>query len=367
MSPITVVDIERALFSRFPAERAESWDRVGLLAGDPQAMVKGVTVALDATLESVAAAVEAGSNVLVTHHPAFLEPPQTVRPGSGAAGVVYASLTASVSLINAHTNLDRDAQAQRLLPQMLELTPAEPLERATMAMTVVTAYVPSEFASRVVDAMATAGAGRIGDYERCSFAAQGTGSFTPSDASKPFSGSTVQPSSVSEQRVEMVCPAGRARAVVAAAVAAHPYEEPLVTTVPVEMARNAAALGMVCEPVPGKTLQQLVEFAAQVFEAPPRVWGEPGAQAGVVATTTGSAGSMIPAALSVGASTLVCGEVRYHDALDARAAGLSIVELGHDVSEWPLVGLLAETIRSIPGIDGVDVVPLQPRRGWWSP
>lgn len=366
MSPVTVRDIELALARRFPTERAESWDHVGLLAGDPSATVTGVTLALDPTLSAIESARAVGANVLVTHHPAYLQPLSDVRPGPGPAGVVYAAVTAGVALLNAHTNLDRDPLAQRLLPEALGLTPAEPIERSTMPMALVTVYAPSEAADRIVDEMATAGAGRIGEYERCSFSAEGTGTFTPGPKTSPHTGSPGERSTAHEQRIEMVCPPSRARAVAAAAAAAHPYEEPLITVADVSIARNDAALGMLCEPASEMTLRALVAAADGAFGSGSRVWGDPDASAGMVATTTGSAGSLIRDAVSSGAGTLVCGEVRYHDALDAQASGLSIVELGHDVSEWPLVTLLADTVKSVAGLDEAMVRSLQPRRGWWS-
>ena len=86
MSPVTVRDIELALARRFPTERAESWDRVGLLAGDPSALVTGVTLALDPTPSAIESALAAGSNVLVTHHPAYLQSLSDIRPGPGPAG-----------------------------------------------------------------------------------------------------------------------------------------------------------------------------------------------------------------------------------------------------------------------------------------
>ena len=69
---ITVGELEQALLELFPASDAESWDRTGLLVGDPRAVISGVAVALDATPRAVRAAQHIGANVLVTHHPAFL-------------------------------------------------------------------------------------------------------------------------------------------------------------------------------------------------------------------------------------------------------------------------------------------------------
>jgi dinuclear metal center YbgI/SA1388 family protein len=369
MSPVRVSDIERAIASRFPLERAEEWDRCGLLAGDPDAEVTGVVLALDPTPGVISAAVSRGANVVVTHHPAFLTPPQWLTPGRGPAGVVFSALSAGVALINAHTNLDRDAEAQSLLPAALGLHPVKPVERSLQPSAVVTVFVPERAVERVVNAMAGAGAGRIGDYERCSFSADGLGAFTPPAGSAPCVGSPGEPSVAPERRVEMVAPAVRVRGVVAAAVAAHPYEEPLVTVSEVRIARNAARLGMVCD-TQGRTpmtLGALVAHAASVYSVTPRAWGNAEAPITRVATGTGSAGSLIGDALAAGAQALIAGEVRYHDALDAVEAGLAVVELGHDVTEWPLVSLLEMAVRSIADIDQQTVHALPAKPGWWTP
>jgi len=367
MSPVRVSDIERAIAKRFPVERAEEWDRCGLLAGDPDAVVSGVTLALDPTPSAIASAAEAGSNVLVTHHPAFLKPPQWLTPGRGSAGAVFSAVSLGVALINAHTNLDRDEHAQRLIPARLGLEPIKPLERALQPMTIITAYVPERDVERVVDAMTGAGAGRIGDYERCSFAVGGRGSFTPPPNSAPAVGRAGERSGSDELRVEMVCPSSRARGVVSAAVSAHPYEEPLITACEAKIARNVARMGMVSSLPFELSLGEFSTVCATAFGVTPRVWGEPSARLQRVATGTGSAGSLIGDAIAAGAQVLVAGEVRYHDALDARESGLNVVELGHDVTEWPLVGLLETAVRSVPGLDpdAVHVLPATP--GWWTP
>lgn len=369
MSPIRVGDIERAIASRFPLDRAEEWDRCGLLAGDPNSQVSGVVLSLDPTPTAIRAAAARGANVLVTHHPAFLKPPQWLTPGRGSAGVVFAAVSAGIALINAHTNLDRDVRAQSLLPELLGMTPVKPLERSIQPMSLVTVYAPRDAANAVTRAMAGAGAGRIGDYTNCSFSVEGTGAFNAPEQVNPAVGKRGTDTAADESRIEMVAPRARVRGVVSAAVAAHPYEEPLVTVSEVHIARNAARLGMVCEIGPDGPgdLGLLAAHAGQVFSVSPRVWGDPGLPITRVATATGSAGSLVGDALAAGADALVAGEVRYHDALDAVEAGLAIVELGHDTTEWPLVTLLEEAVRSVDGLDHNAVHMLPARAGWWNP
>ena len=306
--------------------------------------------------------------MLLTHHPAFLKAPNWLTPGRGSAGVVFEALDCGVALVNAHTNLDRAPAAGGLLPAALGLTPVKPIERSLQPMTIVSVFAPASHVERIAAAMAGAGAGRLGDYEGASFTSPpGTGAFTPGKTASPFVGEPGRPSSAAEVRLEMVAPRAKARAVVGAARGAHPYEEPLIVSADVRIARSSARMGMLNRGPEGLTLGSLAVLAAGTFGITPRVWGTPEAGLGRIATATGSAGSLVADVLALGAQALVAGEVRYHDALDAVEAGLAIVELGHDVSEWPLVGLLKDAILTLPGLDPAIVHELPAVPGWWTP
>jgi len=87
-------------------------------------------------------------------------------------------------------------------------------------------FVPPDALDRVRDAIFAAGAGRIGDYERCSWYARGTGTFLPLAGAAPAVGEVGEEERVPELRLETVFPAARRDDVVAALRAAHPYEEP---------------------------------------------------------------------------------------------------------------------------------------------
>lgn len=93
-------------------------------------------------------------------------------------------------------------------------------------MYVIVCFVPATHADAVRVALASAGAGAIGEYTACSFTAAGEGRFRPSPAAEPFIGSAGELAVVDEVRVECVCADGAVRAAVAAMLATHPYEEP---------------------------------------------------------------------------------------------------------------------------------------------
>ena len=86
-------------------------------------------------------------------------------------------------------------------------------------------FVPGDALGVTRDAVFAAGAGRIGDYERCSWYASGVGTFRGSEGTDPAVGEPGREEQVEELRVETVVPAEHAQAVVDALLAAHPYEE----------------------------------------------------------------------------------------------------------------------------------------------
>jgi hypothetical protein len=87
-------------------------------------------------------------------------------------------------------------------------------------------FVPAEALDTVRDALFEAGAGRIGDYTRCSWYTEGTGTFLGGEATSPSVGEKGHEERVPELRLETVFPAELHEDVVSALRRAHPYEEP---------------------------------------------------------------------------------------------------------------------------------------------
>jgi hypothetical protein len=87
-------------------------------------------------------------------------------------------------------------------------------------------FVPEEWLDAVREALFAAGAGRIGEYERCSWYTQGTGTFLGREGATPAIGAKGREERVAEYRLETIFPADRHDDVLAALRSAHPYEEP---------------------------------------------------------------------------------------------------------------------------------------------
>lgn len=87
-------------------------------------------------------------------------------------------------------------------------------------------YVPVEFCAQVKKSMFEAGAGRIGNYDSCSWETKGMGQFRPLVGSSPFIGRASQLECVEELKVEMVCADDCLEKVIDALKKSHPYETP---------------------------------------------------------------------------------------------------------------------------------------------
>ena len=87
-------------------------------------------------------------------------------------------------------------------------------------------FVPEEALDVVREALFAAGAGRIGEYERCSWYTEGVGTFYGGEQTSPTVGERDREERVPELRLETVFPADRQDDIVAALRSAHPYEEP---------------------------------------------------------------------------------------------------------------------------------------------
>lgn len=87
-------------------------------------------------------------------------------------------------------------------------------------------YVPAEHVEKVKENMFQAGAGKLGNYDKCAFEYKGTGQFQPLKGSDPFIGTEGEVEKVEEIKVEMICQEKYLSEVVKALIDAHPYETP---------------------------------------------------------------------------------------------------------------------------------------------
>ena len=263
---VTVGDIAAGINEAFPYTQAEKWDNVGLLLGTSAQEATGVVCALDPTLEILEYAHNKGANVVLTHHPAFIEAPHTFSDiGPYCGRVIKQAAQYNIALIAAHTNLDASDDARRILGETL---------------------------------------GLMGYHE--------------------------------------------------AFVSVDNNEEPRVS-------RYAVLWQTSCE----RSLAEMARLVHQAFGVKPRVYGDKQKKVVSVMTSTGAGSDHVNDAIAAHADVFITGEVKYHDALAAKESGVAVIELGHDVSEWPLVGLLKEALMAHTFMDPTRIYDAPRSYAWW--
>ncbi len=102
----TLAEVVDLLHAWYPPATADSWDAVGLVAGDPGAAVSRVAFAVDPTLEVAREAVAWGADLLVVHHPLFLTPVSSVAATTPKGRTLHTLTEGGCALLAAHTNAD---------------------------------------------------------------------------------------------------------------------------------------------------------------------------------------------------------------------------------------------------------------------
>jgi len=347
----TVRDFCDAMERIAPTALAESWDNVGLLAGDYRATVRRVLLCIDLTDAVVAEAVGGRADLVMAYHPPIFKPVAALRaPSTGTDAAVLGCIRNGIAVYSTHTALDAaEGGSNDVLAALCGVTRTEPIEWSPQPgrgeCKLVVFVRPAEV-ERVADAMFAAGAGRIGDYTRCSFRLPGKGTFFGGESTHPTVGERGRTGTVDEVRLETVVPGAALPAVVGAMREAHSYEEPAFDVYPLtpRPVKGIGRWGPLAKPT---TLAQLARRLKRATGAANvQIVGAKERPLARVAVMAGAAGRT-PLSLPLGPEdAVVTGEIRHHDALAIERVGCSAIALGHWASERPALAPLAKRLDS---------------------
>ena len=201
---------------------------------------------------------------------------------------------------------------------------------------------------RIRDGLAAVGAGIIGNYKRCSFELQGSGTFHGNDESDPVVGTSGRLERVGETRLEMVCPSQILPGAIRALASFHPYEEPpieIYTLESVPVRESGAGRRVVLDR--GRSLKAIANSIKNRSEASEvRIARAPERprQHKVIGLCVGSGGSLLDEAIAQGCTVFITGEMSHHDLLKAQSSGCTVILAGHTETERCYLPVLAERL-----------------------
>ncbi|MBL1074418.1 Nif3-like dinuclear metal center hexameric protein [Nocardia sp. 2] len=358
MTAVRLADVIAALDAAYPPRLAESWDSVGLVAGDPGDEVARVLFAVDATAAVVDEAIAWDAQALVVHHPLLLRGVDTVAADTPKGALLHRLIRSGCALFTAHTNADSaDPGVSDALAEAIGLTVTGPLDaKPVAALDKWEITVPRAHAETVLTALFAAGAGASADYSDAAWQATGTAQYRPLDGANPALGTIGELHTAEEARLEVVAPPSRRAAVFAALRTAHPYEEPAYHVTERASLPSPLGIGRVGElPTP----ESLRDFTARVRKALPettwgvRAAGDPDRVIRTVAVCGGAGDSFLAKVSRLGVDAYVTSDLRHHPADEhLRTGGPALIDAAHWATEFPWCAQAEAVVKAaLPAVE----------------
>jgi dinuclear metal center YbgI/SA1388 family protein len=341
-----IKDVIASLESMAPPSLQEGYDNAGLITGDENATCTGILISLDATAAVVDEAVKKGYNLIVSHHPIIFSGLKKITGKNYVQKAVISAIKNDISLYAIHTNLDNIIKGVNgKIASLLELKNISVLAPKENQLKKLYTFVPVADADKVRQAIHTAGGGHIGNYEECSFNAEGFGTFKGGLNTDPYVGKPGELHRENEIKIEVIFPAWLESRIIKSLLAAHPYEEVAYDIIRMENKLSSIGSGIVGElnqPVDKKAFLELLKkrFKLQVI----RHTQFQGKAVKRVAVCGGAGSFLIPNALASGADFFITSDIKYHEFFDANDR-MVIADIGHYESEQFTINLLQEFLE----------------------
>ena len=341
-----VKDILNCITEVAPLQWQESYDNAGLQVGDLNAEVRKALICLDITEEVVDEAIAKHCDLIVSHHPLIFRGLKHLTLETYIERAVMKAIKHDIAMISMHTNLDNSyLGVSRVLAERLGLKNLRILQPFENNLKKLVVFVPISAAEEVRQAMFDAGAGCIGNYNSCSFNAQGKGSFKAGESAHPYVGEVGKVHFEDEVRIETVVPKHALNQVVAAMLKVHPYEEVAYDVFALENEFPLAGAGMVGEFDNAMGENAFLALVADTIGSPClRHSALTGRKIRIVALCGGSGSPFMPEALRQKVDAYLTADIKYHDFF-VPEGNILLVDGGHFETEQFTKELLCDLIR----------------------
>ncbi|MEM6517668.1 MAG: Nif3-like dinuclear metal center hexameric protein [Bacteroidota bacterium] len=251
-----VKDVINCLEGLAPLAHAEDFDNVGLLVGNANREVSGILVTLD-TLETVVdEAIDRDCNLIVSFHPIIFKGLKSLTGKNYVERTVLKAIKNDIAIFAIHTALDNVKNGVNgIISDKLNLTNKQILIPKKSTIKKLTTYVPANKAEHLRKALFSAGAGSIGNYDHCSFNAEGVGTYRGNESSNPTIGNKGELHEENEIQISMTFSSHLESKVLEALFKNHPYEEVAFEITTLDNSNQDLGMGMIGElEVPIKTV-----------------------------------------------------------------------------------------------------------------
>jgi len=328
--------------------RQYEWDTNGIQIIVHDNNISKIVLSLEPTIDAIEFAIKEGCELMITHHPLFFRPIKRVDIYNPIGKKISLSVLNQLNILSYHTVLDRaDYSLNDYIADVVGakvLRGFADLEKESFYKFVV--FVPKGYENKVIDAIDAAGAGKIGNYSKCTFYTEGTGTFLPEEGTSPFLGKIGKLEEAHEYRLETIVRKKDLEKVLKSVLAVHPYEEVAYDIYKLEMGEEYS-LGRVCGFDKEIEFTQFLKLLSEKFNLNNISHNNSGENFSFdkFAVVTGSGATFWKECKKQNIKVLLTGDMKYHDAVDAYENGVVIVDIGHYESESIYMNYLAKLLE----------------------
>lgn len=329
-----IKEIVGALERFAPLPLQDGFDNAGLQIGLTDVEATGALLCLDVTEAVLDEAITLGYNLVISHHPLIFKGYKSITGKDYVERCILKAIKNEIVIYSAHTNLDNVMGGVNYkIAEKIGLHEVNVLAGKEESLLKLVTFVPSEHIEKVRSALFKAGCGNIGNYDSCSYAVEGLGTFRAGEGTNPYCGNIGELYSEPEIRLETILPSFKMNEVMKTLIQAHPYEEPAFDFYPVKNVWGQAGSGIIGQLKEPMTELEFLKLVKKTFEVGCVKHNKlSGKLIEKVALCGGAGAFLIPKAIAQGADVFITGEIRYHEYF-GHENNILLAEIGHYESE----------------------------------
>ncbi|MBX3164208.1 MAG: Nif3-like dinuclear metal center hexameric protein [Bacteroidetes bacterium] len=331
---MSIEDIISEIENFAPLAYQEDYDNCGLLTGNKKTEARGALLTLDCTEAVVEEAIENNCNLIVAHHPVIFSGLKKITGANYVERTIIKAIQNNIAIYACHTNIDNvKLGVNKKISEKLGLENTKILAPKNNLLKKLVTFVPVSHHEQVLQALFNAGCGHIGNYDNCSFNAEGTGTFRGNDNTKPFIGKVNELSQEKEIRLETIFEIQNEHKVISALLNAHPYEEVAYDIYNLSNKHPQVGSGMIGELQTPMNEKDFLSLVKKTFNVPfikhTQLLNK---SIKKVAVCGGSGKFLLKNAISAQADVYITADFKYHEYFDTENKIL-LIDTGHFETE----------------------------------
>ena len=332
--PMIISELQTILDQIAPLGYAEDFDNVGLLVGDAKATITGILVCHDALEAVIDEAIAAKCNVVLCFHPILFSPIKKITGQNYVEQAVIKAIKNDIAIYAIHTALDNHQNGvNKIFCDALGLQNTKILIPKENYIQKMITFVPTDNHLKVRNALFAAGAGQIGNYDKCSFNSVGNGTYQGNENSNPVVGEKFEFCEDQEVKLEVTFEKHLRSKILKALFASHKYEEVPYEIYNLQNQHQNIGLGMVGELKMPMTELDFLKFVKIKMECGIiKHTAFLNKKVQKIAVLGGSGAFAIKNAIASGADVFLTSDLKYHDFYQSENQ-IVLADVGHFESE----------------------------------